>query len=113
MPLYGTHLMGSEFNARATDTEWRAALTLWWAAWNQQPAASLPDDDVALCRFADLGRDLRAWKKIKAVALHGFTKHSDGRLYHPFLVNIAKDSWERRLKERARKAEWRKKKGEK
>ena len=53
MPLLGQHLFGSEFNARANDSEWRAGLTLWWAAWCQVPAASLPDDDVALCALHD------------------------------------------------------------
>src|SRR5690606_32878899 len=70
MPLFGVHLFGSEFNAAATDAEWRAAITLWWAAWNQVPAGSLPKDDVALCRLADLGRDLKLWRKLKARALH-------------------------------------------
>ncbi len=46
MPLLGARLMASDFHARASDSEWRAALTLWWAAWQQVPAGSLPDDDV-------------------------------------------------------------------
>lgn len=107
MPLYGHHLFGSEFNARCNDAEWRAGVTLWWAAWNQVPAASLPDDDVALCRLADLGRDLKAWRKIRANALHGFVKCSDGRLYHKFLAQHAIEAWDRRVKERERKAKWR------
>lgn len=110
MPLYGTHLFGSEFNARASDTAWRAAITLWWAAWNQQPAASLPSDDVALCRLADLGRDMKTWAKIKDDALHGFVVCSDGRLYHMFLGKLALEAWDRRLKDRARKQSWRDKK---
>jgi len=110
MPLLGQHLFGSEFNARATDTEWRAAMTLWWAAWTQQPAASLPDDDIALCRLADLGRDSKTWRKIKQMALYGFTKCSDGRLYHPVLAKQALVAWDKRVKERQRKAEWRAKK---
>lgn len=107
MPLLGHHLFGSEFNARASDSEWRAAMTLWWAAWTQKPAASLPDDDLALCRLADLGRDLRAWKKVKAMALYGFEKCSDGRLYHKTLAEQALIAWGKRLKDRERKAEWR------
>lgn len=99
MPLYGNHLFGSEFNARCSDAEWRAGMTLWWAAWNQVPAASLPDDDVALTRLADLGRDTRTWKRIRAMALHGFVKCSDGRLYHPFLAKLATEAWERRREE--------------
>jgi hypothetical protein len=110
MPLLGGHLFGSEFNARATDSEWRAALTLWWAAWCQVPAASLPDDDAALCRFADLGRDLKTWRKLKDGALHGWVKCEDGRLYHPVLAKQALIAWDKRVKERDRKAAWRAKK---
>lgn len=107
MPLYGHHLFGSDFNAGVSDAAWRAALTLWWKAWNQVPAASLPDDDVALCRLADLGRDVKEWKKLRADALHGFVKCSDGRLYHRKLSMWALEAWDRRVKERERKAKWR------
>lgn len=107
MPLFGNHLFGSEFNAAATDSEWRAALTLWWAAWNQVPAGSLPDDDTALCRLADLGRDVKGWKKLRARALHGFITCSDGRLYHEFICAQALIAWDKRGKERERKAKWR------
>jgi hypothetical protein len=110
MPLLGGHLFGSEFNARANDSEWRAALTLWWAAWCQVPAASLPDDDAALCRFADLGRDLKSWRKLRDAALHGWVKCADGRLYHPLLAKQALIAWDKRVKERDRKAAWRAKK---
>lgn len=110
MPLFGNHLFGSEFNAMATDEAWRAGVTLWWAAWNQQPAGSLPDNDTALCRLADLGRDVKGWKQIRDVALRGFKLCSDGRLYHPFLCKQALVAWEKRVKERERKADYRAKK---
>jgi hypothetical protein len=110
MPLLGQRLFGSEFDAMANDSEWRAGLTLWWAAWTQCPAASLPDDDVALCRLADLGRDTKTWKKLRERALHGFVKCSDGRLYHPTLAQQALVAWDKRVKERERKAQWREKK---
>lgn len=93
MPYYGQHLIGSEFNAKATDAEFRAAHNLWWAAWHQVPAASLPDNDSALARFADLGRDVRAFRRVKDAALHGFVKCSDGRLYHQFLAREAQKAW--------------------
>lgn len=107
MPLYGGRLFGSDFDAHATDAEWRAALQLWWAAWNQVPAASLPDDDVALCRLAGLGRDVKAWRKVKSRALYGFALCTDGRLYHRALAAFAIESWQRRLKDRERKAKYR------
>ncbi len=107
MPLYGGRLFGSDFDAHASDAEWRAAIQLWWAAWNQVPAASLPDDDVALCRLAGFGRDVKGWAKVRARALHGFVKCSDGRLYHRALAVFATESWARRLKDRERKAKYR------
>ena len=109
MPLYGGRLFGSDFDAHASDAEFRAGMQLWWAAWNQVPAASLPNDDVALCRLAGLGRDLKAWRKARDRALSGFVLCSDGRLYHKALAVFANESWERRLKSRKRKEEWRNK----
>jgi hypothetical protein len=105
MPLFGHRLFGSVFEAHASDAEFRSALRLWWQAWQQCPAGSLPNDDVALSRLADFGRDIRAWLKVKARALHGFTLCTDGRLYHPLLCEQAKLAFERRRKERDRKAE--------
>lgn len=110
MPLLGNHLFGSDFNAKANDTEFRVALTLWWKAWTQKPAASLPDDDATLCRWAELGRDMRTWRRIRKVVLHGFVKCTDGRLYHRTLSEQALIAWEKRVNNRKRKAEWRAKK---
>jgi hypothetical protein len=107
MPLFGNHLLGSEFHAASDDTAWRAGVTLWWRAWNQVPAASLPNDDVALTRLADLGRDVKAWKAIKERALHGFVLCSDGRLYHAFLAKHAMTAWTQREKAREKKRVWR------
>ncbi len=101
MPLLGQRLFGSDFNGTASDSEWRAALTLWWAAWTQCPAGSLPDDDAALCRLADLGRDVKTWLKLKGKALHGFVRCSDGRLYHPTLAEQAVIAWDKRQQDRA------------
>ena len=107
MPFFGHHLLGSEFHAQASDAAWRAGVTLWWAAWNQVPAASLPNDDAALARLADLGRDVKGWKKLRDHALHGFVLCSDGRLYHRFLAPLALEAWDRRVKEREKKRKWR------
>ncbi len=93
MPYYGDRLRDSNLNSRATDAEYRAAHNLWWSSWKQVPAASLPDDDVQLARLADLGRDLKTWKKVRAGALAGFVKCSDGRLYHRVLAPLAIEAW--------------------
>lgn len=109
MPLHGAKLFASDFYARASDAEFRAGMSLWWEAWQQVPAASLPDDDVVLCRLADLARDIKTWRKIKAMAMHGFVLCSDGRWYHEFLAQQALVAWDKRVKERERKAQWREK----
>lgn len=95
-PIFRARLFGSAFHARATDAEWRAGFTLWLKSWDQYPGGSLPDDDIELCRLAELGRDQRTWKKVRAVALHGWTKCSDGRLYHPVVTEGVLEAWGRR-----------------
>jgi hypothetical protein len=110
MPLFGHKLFGSDFYARATDAEFRAAIRLWWSAWQQCPAGSLPTDDAALALLADYGRDVRGFQKVRSVALDGFILCSDGRLYHPVLCAEAAFAYERRVKERVRKAALRKSK---
>lgn len=102
MPLDIVRLFGSRFHAVANDSEWRAGVTLWAKSFHQVPAASIPDDDVELCRLAELGRDLKAWKKVKAVALLGWIKCSDGRLYHPVVAEKANDGFQRKTAQRAR-----------
>lgn len=82
VPIFRTQLFRSSFHAKATDAEWRAGVTLWLKSWDQIPAGSLPDDDVELCRLAEFARNHRAWKRVKPMALHGWYKCSDGRLYH-------------------------------
>jgi hypothetical protein len=94
-PIFRARLFGSSFHARASDGEWRAGVTLWLKSWDQTPAGSLPDDDIELCRLAELARDLKTWKKVKAGALRGWILCSDSRLYHPVVaegVNNALDA---------------------
>lgn len=102
MPYYGDRLRDSDLNSRATDAEYRAAHNLWWSSWKQVPAASLPDDDVALAKLADLGRNPKIWKKVKNVALRGFILCSDGRMYHKVLSEVAIHQWKFRQDQRDR-----------
>ncbi len=102
MPLDIARLFGSEFHARASDGEWRAGVTLWLKSYHQVPAASLPDDDVALARLAEYGRDLSSWHGVKEGALHGWIKCSDGRLYHPVVAEKALEGWLQKLQGRLR-----------
>lgn len=77
-------LMASELWALATGDEFKAAVGLWCRAWKQTPAGSLPDDDKVLAAFSGAGK---SWPKVKAMALRGFVKCSDGRLYHTTLCS--------------------------
>lgn len=93
-------LFGSEFDAKATDSEWRFGVTLWLKSFHQVPAASLPDDDAQLARLCGLGRDVKTWRKSKAVALRGWVLADDGLLYHPVVAEIALEAWLEKLTQR-------------
>jgi len=93
-------LFASEFHARSDDAAWRAGVTLYLKSFHRVPAASLPDDDVSLARYAELGRDLRTWRRIKEAALHGWAKYSDGLLYHRVVAEIALEGWIKKLGQR-------------
>lgn len=102
MPLDIQRLFNSEFHARANDSEWRAGLTLWLKSFHQVPAGSIPDDEISLTRLAELGRDVKSWRKVRAIALHGWVKCSDGRLYHPVVAEKAAEAWAGKKNQRAR-----------
>lgn len=101
-PIFRSRLFGSSFHARVSDAEWRAGVTLWLKSWDQVPAGSLPDDDVDLCRLAELGRDLKAWAKLRPGALHGWFACSDGRLYHKVVAEGVNEAWQRKQEQRDR-----------
>lgn len=102
MPLDVVRLRDSDIATKAKGDEFRCAVLLWCAAWHQIPAASLPDDDDVLSQYAGFGRVVREWKKIKAGALRGWIKCSDGRLYHPVVAEKANDAWRAKLEQRWR-----------
>lgn len=104
LPVDIARLFNSEFHARSNDTEWRAGVTLWLKSFHQVPAGSIPDDDVQLARLAELGRDTKTWKKIKASALHGWIKCSDGRLYHTVVAEKAAEALAGKKTQRGRTA---------
>jgi hypothetical protein len=73
----------------------RAGVALWPKSYHQMPVGSLPEHDVELCHLAELGRDIKAWKKIKAKAMHGWKLCSDGRLYHETVAEKVLQAWHR------------------
>ena len=103
-PMYRSRLFGSSFHARVSDAGWRAGVTLWLKSWDQVPAGSLPDDEIDLCRLAELGRDMKAWRKVSKEALWGWNKCDDGRLYHETVAIGINEAWQRKIAQRNRTA---------
>lgn len=89
MELDVRRLRDSEFAAASSGEAFRAGVLLWCAAWHQVPAASLPDNDTELANLAGFGRVVKEWKKVRAEALNGFVRCSDGRLYHAVIAEKA------------------------
>lgn len=103
MPLDVRRLRDSDTAAIDDPEAFRAAVMLWCASWHSIPAASVPDDDLLLCRLAGYGRDMKTWTKARDNgALRGFIKCSDGRLYHHVIADKALDAWSRKEGYRSR-----------
>lgn len=112
LPLDIVRLFGSRFHAVASDSEWRAGVTLWLKSFHQVPAGSVPNDDVELCRLAELGRDIKVWRKLRVNALHGWVLCSDDRFYHPVVCEKVLAAWKQKAFQRKRsqlgnEARWR------
>ncbi len=86
-------LLQSELVALGTPEECWAAFMLWCRAWQQFPAGSLPNDERVLASFSGAGR---RWRKVREMALHGFVRCSDGRLYHKVLSQEVLVAWRKR-----------------
>lgn len=99
MPLDVVRLTDSDLFALSSGEEFKAAVTLWCKAWLQVPAASLPDDDRILAHLSGTGS---RWCKLRDMALRGFVKASDGRLYHSVIAEKALEAWKRRVQQRER-----------
>jgi O6-methylguanine-DNA--protein-cysteine methyltransferase len=75
-----------------------ASVKLWWEASFQHPAGSLPNDEEELCMLADFGEDMKAWRKHRIVAMHGFILCSDNRWYHPVVSEQALKAYNCKLR---------------
>ena len=111
MPLFGDRLFKSATWIEATPAAQVAALRLWWHAFSHEvPAASLPDNDRLLAEHAGYGISVKSFAKIKAQAMRGWVKCSDGRWHHKFLAELALEAWAGRLRNRHKLRKWREKK---
>jgi uncharacterized protein YdaU (DUF1376 family) len=107
MPLDVVQLQNSESWAMADGWAAKALVNLWTKAWHQVPAGSLPDNDNLHRTWANVPN----WESVRDVALRGFIKCSDGRLYHRVICEKASKAWnERKRFRQAAKARWKNKK---
>lgn len=98
MPLELVRLFESDLYMLSSGEEFKAALTLWGRSFYQVPAGSLPDDDRILAHLSGAKR----WQSVKKMALRGWIKCADGRLYHSTVAEKVAEAWAARLARRAR-----------
>lgn len=114
MPLHDERLRASRawLRARRNPALGYYLMNLWTAAWKGTPAGSLEDDDDVLADAAMCPPS--EWEAVKAEALRGWLRcKEDGRLYHPFICEVAREVWEKRVSYRDRTAAARAAKAEK
>jgi len=106
MRFHGDRLFASDTWILASPEGKVAALRLWWNGFaHQKPAGSLPDNNRVLAHLAGYGEAVDAFMAIKDEALRGWVRcASDGRLYHPFVAQLALEAWEGRVEEETRRA---------
>lgn len=92
MPLETGRLLDSDLFLLSTGDEFKAAVALWCKSWNQIPGGSLPSDE----RLLEALSGSRSWKKVRDMAMRGWVKCSDGRLYHPVIADLAVQAWDGR-----------------
>lgn len=92
MPLEVQRLLDSDLFILSTGDEFKAAVALWCKSWGQVPGGSLPDSDKLLEGLSGA----KSWKRVREMALRGWIKCSDGRLYHPVVAENAIKAWEGR-----------------
>lgn len=97
MPFEFGRLFKSETWILSNDAEKVAALTLWGKSWTEVPAGSIPDDDRMLAHLSGAGP---RWKRLKAMALRGWVRADDGRMYHPVVCEKALEAWYEKLSQR-------------
>ena len=78
VPFEIGRFLTSRFVAMAIAADGRAdaftGIVLWMESFRQDPAGSLPDDDVELARLAGFGRDVAAWRAARDGALYGWRR---------------------------------------
>jgi hypothetical protein len=109
MPFHIDKFLDSSMLAEAIAEDRRGdvltAVMLWCKAMKQDPAGTLPDDDVQLAQMAGFGADVAAWRAVRAGALRGWVPviiegekpGAKPRLGHPFIEPLAVKAMGRKL----------------
>ena len=84
---------GSTFAMTASLAGQGAALTIWLYAW-KQPGICIPNDERVLARVCGLKWTDQEWKDVKDEALDKFYVCCNGKLYHPYISELARDAWD-------------------
>ncbi len=113
MPLDVRRFRDSRLVATKNPEEVLACVLLWSASWHQEPASSLPDDEMELAQLAGYGRAVRDYRKVKSGSLYGFVLCSDGRWYHPVVAEKAAEGWNGKLEQEHKRATDRQRKSNK
>ena len=82
-------------------------LMIWHTAWVQMPAAAFTNDHAVIA--AKIGMEPRIFTAHADILLRGFVLHSDGRIYHPLIVEQASGAYEKLKNDRERKRQYREK----
>lgn len=104
MPLYWNDLLGDNLVRAMNTAEFGAYMFLLGAAWQEEPPATLPNNDQVLANLTRLAPP--AWQEIKLAVLAPFELQKDGRLIQKRLLKVYKEvvSQMRFNKKRARDA---------
>ena len=100
MKLYGDRLMKSGLGLFASRAGLGCAILVWWYAF-KEPGVSIPNDQRHVAHACGLRWTDQEWKDVKDEALDKFYLCSNGRLYHPFLSEVAIEAWEQHHKKSA------------
>lgn len=106
MPVDTQRIMDSDLMACGDDAAIVAAHRLWYRAWRQIPASSMPDNDRQIAFMAGYPSGGKMWRRIRERALKGFVKCSDGRLYHLVIADYVFNTLTRK-KRQSRRAQMR------
>ena len=108
MPLFIDRLLNSDTWIMASGDEAKAMITIWCAAWHQNEAGTLPNNDQVLKVLSRAGEN---WMQMRETVLSGFElNEKTNRLHHQVIQEIAAEAFSKTDRFRkAANARWNKK----